>query len=79
MGYRTNEPDSILRETSQVLAKVFQALHGEGLSQSDVARELAIPLAELHKLVFGLVLTSLVGNGGDIAAGERPSLRLVGS
>lgn len=60
-GYRLNEPNETNRETSQILAKVFDALRADGISQADVARELCIPFEELKKLVFGLVLTGMDG------------------
>jgi Zn-dependent peptidase ImmA (M78 family)/DNA-binding XRE family transcriptional regulator len=62
-GYRTNEPREIPRETSQVLAKVLRSLRAERLSQSQIARELSIPVEELSKMAFGLVLTPLNGEG----------------
>ena len=77
-GYRTNEPSSIPGETSQVLDKVFRALGEEGITRADVAQELALPLDEIQKLVFGLVMTSVEG-GGSSAGTEwaEPKLRLV--
>jgi hypothetical protein len=60
-GYRSNEPDSIPRESSQLLHKVFQALRNEGISASDIAEQLHIDSAELNSLVFGLVITLLQG------------------
>jgi Zn-dependent peptidase ImmA (M78 family)/transcriptional regulator with XRE-family HTH domain len=61
-GYRRSEPNGGPRETSQVLDKVFKSLHNQGVSRRSVARQLGIPLQELNKLVFGLVLIS-VGEG----------------
>ena len=56
-GYRTNEPDGIKPEQSQVLAKVFRALKSEGITKADVARELQISFEDLNDVIFGLVLT----------------------
>ncbi len=70
-GFRTEEPDPAAHEASQVLAKVFQSLRDEGVSRSDVARQLEIPVEELNKMVFGLVLTGIAGSrrkGGDVSA-----------
>ncbi|MDP2211852.1 MAG: XRE family transcriptional regulator [Candidatus Aquicultor sp.] len=78
-GYRKNEPNEIERETSQVLAKVFNALRVDGISKADVARDLCLPVEELNKLVFGLVITGLEGEA-DAASLEikgQPNLRLV--
>ena len=80
LGYRTGEPDRqpMTRETSQVLAKVFDALRAEGVSRATVARELSISINELNSAIFGLILTPLAGDGGrDISrSGSRPNLRL---
>jgi Zn-dependent peptidase ImmA (M78 family) len=78
-GHRTREPNSIPPETSQVLGKVFLALRDEGMSKADVARELSMPIGELDKLVFGLVLTTIEGEGesGTFEQNKRPELKLV--
>lgn len=78
MGYRKSEPEGIERESSQVLAKVFQALRDERFGHAEVARSLQWPTAELQKLVFGLVLSSLDGRGaGRAERADRPSLTVV--
>jgi Zn-dependent peptidase ImmA (M78 family)/DNA-binding XRE family transcriptional regulator len=77
--YRKKEPNGIPRETSQVLAKVFETLRAEGLSTAKIAEELAIPNEELSKIVFRLALTPLRGEGHaqHAALQERPNLRVV--
>lgn len=79
MGYRTNEPEGMPRESSQVLAKVFDALRDDQMSRPDVARALDWPVVELQKLVFGLVLSSISGKGTGRPprAASRPSLTVV--
>jgi Zn-dependent peptidase ImmA (M78 family) len=66
------EPQPIkARETSQILDKVIRALRTEGMSKSDIARELGITIDELNKSVFGLLtLTAL--EGGPHAPGTAP-------
>lgn len=78
-GYRKKEPDECERETSQVLPKVFAALRQDGVTKNAVARELTIPLAELNKLIFGLVLTPVDGENVEIGqeGPTRRDLRLV--
>lgn len=73
---RGAEPNEIPRETSQVLAKVFSGLYEEGVTRSDVARELSIPRSELEQLMFGLAITAIEGGK---KGGSRPSgvLKLV--
>lgn len=65
---RNQEPNGIPREGSQILAKVFSALHEEGMSRADMARELRIARSELEKLMFGLTFTSIEGG----AKGRTP-------
>ena len=67
-GYRTDEPNSIPRETSQVLRKVFGTLRGEGVLLEQVARELNIYPDDLRSAVFGLVLTPVAGQGNRQAS-----------
>jgi Zn-dependent peptidase ImmA (M78 family)/DNA-binding XRE family transcriptional regulator len=62
-GYRKSEPESVPRETSQVLDKVFSALRREGVRKADVARDLRISVTELDRLVFGLTLAGIQGGG----------------
>lgn len=78
-GYRTSEPESIPRETSQLLGKVFAMLREDGKRKSDIARELLLYPEELDALVFGLVVTPLSGNGDPNRASGSPrgNLRLV--
>lgn len=89
LGYRSGEPDtkSKPRETSQILAKVFDALRAEGVSRAVVARELAITIKELNSVIFGLVITPIPASSRGIAATRiddgarrplpRPDLKLV--
>lgn len=76
-GYRNGEPDGIVRETSQLLAKVFQALRNRGLSRADVADSLSIDPDELNGYVFGLVMTVLEGNASRTTSTPRPALRVL--
>ncbi|AWT14353.1 helix-turn-helix domain-containing protein [Stenotrophomonas maltophilia] len=58
-GMRSRELDSADRETSLVLKKVFDAMKAEGRGLRDVARDLTLPVEELHKLIFALTAVSL--------------------
>lgn len=60
-GYRNREPNEAPREASQVLAKVFTALHEEGIGRNQIARDLCISPSELDQMLLGLVLTSIDG------------------
>jgi Zn-dependent peptidase ImmA (M78 family)/DNA-binding XRE family transcriptional regulator len=77
-GYRTREPNSAPREVSQVLAKVFASLSSEGISRSQIAKELAVPKTEIEQLIFGLAISSVEGGGKSTGRQERPKLQLVG-
>jgi Zn-dependent peptidase ImmA (M78 family)/DNA-binding XRE family transcriptional regulator len=61
LGYRKTEPQSIQRESSQLLDKVFTALRSEGITRAAVARQLQINADELESLIFGLVISSISG------------------
>ena len=75
---RDREPEPSPFETSQVLKKVFASLRQDGISKSDVARELLIQPEELNELTFGLMLNALDGNPqGNLSPKSRPSLKLV--
>jgi Zn-dependent peptidase ImmA (M78 family) len=74
-GYRTAEPNEAPRETSQVLPKIFSALHQEGVSRSGVARALCIPQSELECLMFGLTMASI--EGGRKGTSSRSRLAIV--
>ncbi|MEV4184344.1 XRE family transcriptional regulator [Streptosporangium canum] len=77
-GYRRGEPDSsMVRESSQLLAKVFEALrHSLKMTSGDIAAKLNIYPEELNEYVFGLVPIRIDG-GREHSAPLRPELRLV--
>lgn len=75
-GYRTGEPGGITRETSPLLASVFQALRAEGIGPVDIANDLQITVAELNRHVFGLVPTAVDG-GAARTPPKRPKLTLI--
>jgi Zn-dependent peptidase ImmA (M78 family) len=75
-GYRTTEPEPMQREQSQLLQKAFGLLKEKGIGRGDVARALSIGAQELDRLVFGLAMVSLRGEGGA-SQGVRPALRVI--
>jgi Zn-dependent peptidase ImmA (M78 family)/DNA-binding XRE family transcriptional regulator len=76
--FRTNEPEPAERESSQVLRKVFDSLKNEGVSKSDIARELGIYPSQLEELVFGVIVAeSSTSPRPNPAARARPNLRVV--
>lgn len=79
-GYRTNEPDPMPPETSQVLQKVFALLRQEGISKDVMARDVHLLPDEINSLVFGLVMLPLTGGKGrKLAESTRTDLRLLKS
>lgn len=74
---RDKEPNEIPREASQILAKVFSALHEEGVSRSDVARTLCIPRSELEQLMFGLTFAAIDGGQRRTSRPDHANLKLV--
>lgn len=57
------EPNEAPREASVLLPKMFTSLYEDGLSRTQIAKELAIPTSELEQLLFGLTMTGIVGGG----------------
>jgi Zn-dependent peptidase ImmA (M78 family)/DNA-binding XRE family transcriptional regulator len=78
LGYRTHEPEPLeIRETSQVLAKVFVELKANGNTRTDIARSLRISTRDLDAMIFGLALAAVDG-GDDAPPKPRPNhLKLV--
>jgi Zn-dependent peptidase ImmA (M78 family)/DNA-binding XRE family transcriptional regulator len=81
-GYRSNEPQAIERENSQILSKVFTLLREDGMSRQDIARDLSLPVAELESLMRGLVLFVIPGGRNSMqrkvtSSFGKPPLRLV--
>jgi Zn-dependent peptidase ImmA (M78 family)/DNA-binding XRE family transcriptional regulator len=83
-GYRSSEPEDAIRETSQLLAKVFQYLRKRNITRNDIAADLRISLSDLNDCVFGLVLVALGGTefrgtpGGSGPATSDPRKRGAG-
>lgn len=65
-GYDRHEPDSMSREQSRALEKMFLVLRQEGLSKRDIAQELSWPVDELRALVFHLVMDTIDGEGDGL-------------
>lgn len=58
-GYRTEEPNPIRPEVSQVLRKVFDTLRSEGTTRRMLADQLNIDPNDIDHLTFGLTLSSI--------------------
>lgn len=65
-GFRLNEPDPAPRETSQVWGKVFTSLKEDGITKSQLAKDLAISTREIEMLVFGLTLIGITSSKGPL-------------
>ena len=77
MGYKSAEPNSLLaRESSQLLAKVLEALRQQDIPPAALAEQVVLPLPELNEFFFGLIPIGVSG-GGEKTAPARPELRLV--
>jgi Zn-dependent peptidase ImmA (M78 family) len=77
-GYRTAEPNSIPREGSALLSKVFEALRTQGITPRRIASELGLSLGQLQELLLGLGAAFLsFEGGGNSNRGGRGHLRLV--
>jgi len=74
-----SEPASLPRETSLVWTKIFEQLRGEGVGKHTIARDLALPVAEVEDLLFRLTnMQSIEGGlGADSSGKGRGRLSLV--
>lgn len=75
LGYRSSEPGGIVRESSQVLQKVLQAVREDHGSIIKLARDLSIHPDEVNEHVFGLAPVGITG-GSVRSAPVRPALQL---
>ncbi|BEP71577.1 MULTISPECIES: ImmA/IrrE family metallo-endopeptidase [unclassified Variovorax] len=78
-GYRTNEPEPIERETSQLLSKVLDILQSRKQGRREIAESLNLSVDEINALTFQLTKLSVVSGAVDAASVPRvpPKLRLV--
>lgn len=74
---RDTEVDSLPREQSQVLPKVFTALRAENVTRSDVATALHVHPADLEALLGRLVPSAVDGGREGAPQRGRADLRLV--
>ena len=79
-GYRTNEPEAMQRETSQLLTKVLDALQSRKQGRREIAESLSLSVDEINALTFQLTRLSVIS--GSLAAGttarkDSPKLRLI--
>lgn len=78
-GYRTNEPEPMERETSQLLVKVLDLLHSRKHGRREIAESLSLNVAEINALTFQLTRLSVVSGDAstDSTLRSPPKLRLV--
>ena len=79
LGYRKGEPDANNqpRETSQVLAKVFDSLRTDGMTRAAVAEQVLITPRDLNAAIFGLVLSSVDSGSAPQRSPRLGELRLL--
>ncbi len=78
-GYRTNEPEPMERETSQLLTKVLDILHSRKQGRREIAESLCLSVDEINSLTFQLTKLSVVSGAAVVDSAPRvpPKLRLV--
>jgi Zn-dependent peptidase ImmA (M78 family)/transcriptional regulator with XRE-family HTH domain len=75
-GYSRSEPQPVEHETSQLVAKAFDALRKEEIHRQNVAKELQLPLSELDDLLLGLTFGRHEGGKkeSEVKVPDRASL-----
>lgn len=79
-GYRTNEPQPMDRETSQLLTKVLDLLQGRKQGRREIAECLNIHVDEINALTFHLTNLSVISGANDkqaVSPRVSPKLRVV--
>lgn len=79
-GYRSNEPEPMERETSQLLTKVLDALHVRKQGRREIADSLSVSVDEINALTFKLTRLSVVSGSvtsESVAKKGSPKLRLI--
>jgi len=78
-GYRSQEPEPMARETSQLLTKVFDILRSQKHSPRDIAKSLCLSVDEINALTFNLTKLSVVSGASTVSQTPKaaPKLRLV--
>lgn len=78
-GYRTNEPEPMEPECSQLLVKVFDFLQSQNLGRAEIAQSLHLSVSEINDLTFKLTRFSVVSGVGATGVSSKcpPKLRLV--
>lgn len=79
-GYRTNEPEPMERETSQLLSKVMDYLHSKKKGRREIAESLNISIDEINELTFQLTKMSVISGRSNTnlnTSKKSPALRLV--
>lgn len=78
-GFRTNEPEPMEREASQLLTKVLDILHSRKQGRREIAECLSLSVDEINALTFKLTRFSVVSRdlSTDSPSGVPPKLRLV--
>lgn len=74
---RDKEPEPAPRETSLILPQILLTLYEEGLTRTQIAKALAIPVSELEQLLFGLAMTGIEGGRQQPPAGSFARLQRV--
>lgn len=78
-GYRTNEPEPMERETSQLLSKVLDILQSRKQGRREIAESLCLSVDEINALTFQLTKISVVSGTRNVDSSRKvpPKLRVV--
>lgn len=76
-GYRTGEPNGMVREESLLWKKVLSGLWQDRITKAHIAVDLLLPSDEVENLVFGLNGAPVMAPKDDGERSTKPSLHLV--
>lgn len=81
-GYRTNEPEPMKREVSQLMSRVMEILSTQKKSHRDIAESLNLHVNEIYALMFQLTKLSVIAGGASrpsTVQRAQPELRVITS
>lgn len=77
LGYRSDEPEGIDRETSVVWSQILADLWSKRETKETIAKAIKLPLDEVDSLVRGLLAQEQPADNRPSAMEAKPGLRLV--
>ncbi|QET03491.1 ImmA/IrrE family metallo-endopeptidase [Cupriavidus pauculus] len=70
-GFRTDEPEPMEQEASQLLRKILSVLQAQRVGRSEIARCLCVRADEINSLTFELARSPVASEGASVSVGSK--------